>query len=530
MVKLRQDRNGKYIARKRLPDDVREEYGRRYKARHEAKFSAPACIGPHAAKQKFREWDAEITARIETIRAERKGEGISLTRQQARALAGEWYHWFIARHPTTDLEKWDALRDQVHEALREAVGDAEWERSDPDECWRQNPKLRKEVYPVLADVGETAQFLAMKCLTINAEGRESFLYWLYDDLAAVLEKLTRLAEGDYGDDGYSKRFPKFEGLDSGETPAQIFEKWVAEKRPAPSTEESWRYPFRAMAAYFPNRSVASITPEEAQDWIASLVSPKRSARTVDSTYLSAANTIFRWAVEHRRIPRNPFEKVKLTVPKATRLREKAFRSDEWRTILKAALAITETDTPGKAARRWIPWLCAYTGARPGEITQLRGADVVQQDGVWALRITPEAGTVKGREPRGVPIHEHLIEQGFLKFVHQRGRGPLFYNPRAERRDGQAPEKSKPRSVQLRQRLAKWVRSLGVGGNGLSPLHGWRHTFKTRAARAGIEASVRDAICGHSPRTVADEYETPSLEDMAAAMKKFHRYDLEELKQ
>ena len=36
MVKLRQDNNGNYIARKRLPDDVREEYGGRYKARYEA--------------------------------------------------------------------------------------------------------------------------------------------------------------------------------------------------------------------------------------------------------------------------------------------------------------------------------------------------------------------------------------------------------------------------------------------------------------------------------------------------------------
>ena len=37
--------------------------------------------------------------------------------------------------------------------------------------------------------------------------------------------------------------------------------------------------------------------------------------------------------------------------------------------------------------------------------------------------------------------------------------------------------------------------------------------------------MRDAICGHSPRTVADEYETPSLGDMAVAMKKFTRYVL-----
>jgi hypothetical protein len=41
-----------------------------------------------------------------------------------------------------------------------------------------------------------------------------------------------------------------------------------------------------------------------------------------------------------------------------------------------------------------------------------------------------------------------------------------------------------------------------------------------------EATIRDAICGHSPRTVADIYETPNLEDMAEALKRFPRYELE----
>lgn len=244
----------------------------------------PDAQGGLLVKQKFREWDAEVAARIEAIRAERKGEGISLTRQQARALAGKWYHWFIARHPTSDLEKWDAVRDQVNDALRTAVGDAEWDRSDPDELWREDAKLRTAVYPVLADVGETAQFLAMKHLALNAEGREDSFYWLYDDLAAVLQKLRRVARGDYCDDGYAKHFPKFEGPDSGETPQQLFEQWVAERQPARSTEESWLYVFRALTKHFHDRSAASITPEEAQAWTTGLVKPpKRSARAVDNT-------------------------------------------------------------------------------------------------------------------------------------------------------------------------------------------------------------------------------------------------------
>lgn len=176
MVHLRQDSKGNFITRRRLPDDVRDEYGRRYGARHEAKFFAPASLGTNTAKQRFREWDAEVTSRIDAIRAELTGEGIALT----------------------------------------------------------------------------------------------------------------------------KHFPPFEGPDSGDTPTQLFDKWVAEKQPARGTEESWRYVFAALSKHFKERSAASITHDEAQHWVSGLVTPKRSARTVDNNYLTACKTVFGWAADSRR--------------------------------------------------------------------------------------------------------------------------------------------------------------------------------------------------------------------------------------
>jgi integrase len=125
----------------------------------------------------------------------------------------------------------------------------------------------------------------------------------------------------------------------------------------------------------------------------------------------------------------------------------------------------------------------------------------------------------------VPLHEHLIAQGFLKFAKTKGDGPLFYNTtsplKATKVDPMNP--TRPRSVKTLNRLGEWVRKLGVIDNAIRPNHAWRHTFKRWAARAGIDAGIRDAICGHSPRTVADKYETPTLEDMAEALRKFPRY-------
>jgi integrase len=85
---------------------------------------------------------------------------------------------------------------------------------------------------------------------------------------------------------------------------------------------------------------------------------------------------------------------------------------------------------------------------------------------------------------------------------------------------------RPAAVQMRNKLARWVRKLGITDKDIQPNHAWRHTFKQRAARTGIEKVMRDAICGHAPKSVSDAYELPRAEDMAEALRKFLRYEIE----
>ena len=278
MVGLKRNSNGSWSARKRLPNDVRDEYAALYGPRLEAKFSAPVGTPPALAKQLFNEWLAETEGNISAIRAQRSGQGVSLTPQRARGLAGEWYAWFIARHPLRGRGFWEDLRDQVHDALREAAGEGRWERNDPDDLWEQDVELRKAVRPVLADVGETAQFLAGKGLTLNSEARDRFLDWLCDDLAAALNLLIRRAQGDYSPDKYAERFPKPEdSADSGMTPAELFDRWIEARKPEYGTVESWSYVFTALQEKFSGRSAGSITPDEAREWIRGLITSGRGA-------------------------------------------------------------------------------------------------------------------------------------------------------------------------------------------------------------------------------------------------------------
>lgn len=86
--------------------------------------------------------------------------------------------------------------------------------------------------------------------------------------------------------------------------------------------------------------------------------------------------------------------------------------------------------------------------------------------------------------------------------------------------------ARPRSVATRSRLAECVcKDCDVTDPEVSPNHSWRHTFKRRAARAGIEQRIRDAMCGHAPKVVGDEYETSDIADLIEGMKRFPRYDL-----
>ena len=528
--KLSTNRDGSFRARKRIPEDVQDAYAKLYGNRSEERFNSGPAVPAVLARAKRREWQSEIEARIASIRAERRGEGRTLTPKQARGLAEEWYDWFTDRglSKPRSADYWQEEASEPYDALREAVwGREPWpEDRDPFDDWDQNPKARASVRPLVADVAGTAQFLHTKGLTLDPASRDMVLDCVCKDFFAALELLQRRAKGDYGPDERRKQFPAFDRPgDPGLTPWMLFERWVAEAKPAPATVDRWRSVFLRLQEDFKDRSAASISPQEANDWAQGLSNTERGPRTVRDVWVNAAKAVFNLAVDKQQLTVNPFAKIKIKVPKARRHRDgKAFTEAEARTILKAALAITNPRTKGAAARRWVPWLCAYSGARAGEITQLRGVDVVIVEGVNAINITPEAGTVKTREARTVPLHPHLVDQGFLAFVRASGQGPLFYKAQDRKHSTtEATNPPKARYVKVREHLAAWVRRLGVIDPEVKPNHAWRDTFKLIGHRHDISERVLDEITGHAPVNVGRGYGVPTLQDKASALQSFPQY-------
>jgi integrase len=295
----------------------------------------------------------------------------------------------------------------------------------------------------------------------------------------------------------------------------------------PDTVRQWRSIINHLVAFLGHDDAKAVGLADLVRWREHLRNEAvkdgkpRSAKTINDSYLAAANAVFSYGVNQLLIPANPAKELaKVRVPKAPKLRDRDFTKAERKAILSAALvpASDRVSLQRKLARRWIPWLCAYTGARVNEITQLRKADVREIEGVWTVLITPEAGGNKTNEARTVPLHEHLIEQGFIDAINDKPEGPLFYTPSQGRADKAQYEK-------VGTFLADWVRhDVGVKDRAIMPNHAWRHTFKTVSLEVGIEERAADYMQGHASKGQGRKYGANTIPALAAQLAKFPRFE------
>jgi integrase len=496
------------------------------------------AVAEHAA------WAAKIKSRIAALRISKSGKGVDLTQREAYALAGDWYRQFTSQHLDNpgSAQRWSSLRETLWD-IAELAGDPETREVDFDDL---------EVLSAVDIEARANEFLADRGVALTPAGRTIFLSAVVKEFLAATELLERRARGDWGPDQHLDQLAAPPNLSPATSPSPngqhrgavigrtsraqlpsamaLFEASCKDRPLKPSTISDHRRVFTAL-----DREDWRAATWDAQQWLDGLVTPRRQPQTVRAKWLAPAHALFDW-VRRKRIKdaegrllveTNPFEGCSVTVPKRriTRDTDRAFTDTEIQIILRASTALGAPVGLPEAMQRWVPWLLAYTGARGGEITQLRVQDIEQHRACGpVLLITPDAGSVKTDKARLVPIHPHLIEMGLLDYVAaveaRLGKSwPLFYHPRPK-------PSSKHPAVGARKQLAEWVRGRGITDAGVQPLHGWRHTFLTRATRARIDPRIRDEIVGHVPRTVADQYEHPSVEDMAEALKRFPRYEVE----
>jgi integrase len=480
---------------------------------------------------------AAVDAYLENVwKALRRDAPVSLSHKQATALAGELYRAWVdgevrertlamEHNPDTGLwrrvdehhtrpEEWEAIK-QRWKAVGESI---------------EVDSLEKTLGPIIDRL-----LIGKGILRVDAQSRELLLRTMWQALQDAFEGRRRNAEGDYSPDPKAERFPEWQSARISETKAPrcaivslkgLVDEWWAEAKAIgrkPSTRESHSNAVAAFVAYLGHDDATRITRDDVvgfKNHRLATINPRNgrplSAKTVKDNDLAGLKTILGWAVANGRLSQNVAEGVSIKLGKPRKLRSKGFTQAEASSILAASLHVERGGERLRtyAAKRWVPWLCAYTGARVGELAQLRKEDVRREGKHWIITITPEAGTVKTNEARGVVLHSHLVELGFAKFVQSAPPGHLFLKQSANG-DVLGPLQG------IKNRLAEFARE-AVSDPNVAPNHGWRHTFKTKGLEAGIDHRVLDAIQGQQPRTVAEGYGEVTIKTLARAIAKFPR--------
>ncbi|MDI4237731.1 hypothetical protein OZ411_33500 [Bradyrhizobium sp. Arg237L] len=264
------------------------------------------------------------------------------------------------------------------------------------------------------------------------------------------------------------------------------------------TAKRWKPVIKGFINWIGHGDLARVTPHDAVRWRDFKLRQGIAPKAVRDVWLAAPRAVATHMFNALKLETNPFAGIKVEGVKAWKEDdERGFDPDQALTLLSATVAIPSrlTSIEMKAARRWVPWICAYTGARVNEITSLLPSDVQQILGHWCFVLRPEV--TKSKRPRCVPVHKHLIAQGFLKYLEERRRigKPLFYDP-ARARGG---KNANPQWQKVAERLGEWVhKSLKV--TDVQPNHGWRHLWREIVRGTRMKPELCDYMCGHEGKS------------------------------
>ncbi len=355
-------------------------------------------------------------------------------------------------------------------------------------------------------------------------------------MRAEIEALQRSIEYDNGEMGGQPTDPMIRQPAAAKAKANsvplktLFEAYITSRQAAGYHQDggaNWEQPINALIKFLGHSDASRITRLDLLNWRDSLLTSGLSAKTVADKHLAAVRAVLTWGFDNAQLPTNEAEKVKQDVPKKVRAREAGYTDKEAVQILIASRDY-QPKAPSNpsnresahitAAKRWIPLLCAFTGARVTEMTQLRKEDVRQEGGRWIIRITPDAGSVKSGEYRDVPLHRQVVALGFIDFVKAAQAGPMFHRARS-------PEKYLANARATSGKISEWLNDLGLVPKGVAPSYGWRHRFKTQGRDLGMSDRVLDAIQGHPGRKASDNYGDVTIKARLRMIDALPEYDL-----
>jgi integrase len=499
---------GVYYFRKVVPERLRPLVG---------KWEIKISLDTKSLREaKLRYPDKAAQANLILQRAE--GGAIKLTHKQILALAGEWHKRQLAAREDepgnpTDLEiAADVLIDKYYDSCTPEYRECLFDHSHRIEDFELADKYINTDF--LEEVkGDVEDILNKEGLVVDKQTITLLCERVYDHTIRLLQALRRRALGDYSADKLSDKLPPWvrpptsESAETqGKTLQSLFDAWAAERRPPERTLYEWRRIIERLSRHLGHRDAERITKADIVGWKDALLASGIGPKTVKN-HVDIVHALYNSALTNERLQRkdNPAHGVKVAQRPDPAKRRLPFDEADAALILQAS-------RHEQGAKRWLPWLLAFTGARLDEVCQARKSDVRQEAGIWYLDINFEQGKKLKNvgSARRVHLHRAVLDEGFEEYVRSLPEDSLMFPELSPDRFGSPGGKAT-------KVIGRWTRSLGI----TDPSHSWRHRFKDACRGAGIEKAIHDALTGHASSDVGDQYGGLGypLETLAEAIEK-----------
>ncbi|WP_434926720.1 tyrosine-type recombinase/integrase [Shewanella sp. HL-SH2] len=239
-----------------------------------------------------------------------------------------------------------------------------------------------------------------------------------------------------------------------------------------------------------SKCVHDITSADAMTYRDALLIQGRSYKS-NKEYLAAVLQFFKWCQLMNYCNHNPFESV--TVGQKPKAKPNQAR-DRWTHIELKRLLRSSSFKASTIDFKWVTRLMLYGGLRPSEACQLKPADIKLIDGIHCISVDDSGALQRLKNlnaKRYVPIHNALLEQGFMAFVTQRKstHTQLFdYKPVGINEDW---------SKNYCKQLAKLQNEIGMQANKRPTAYGFRHTFIDEMKQLDISEHIVAQIVGHA---------------------------------
>jgi integrase len=229
--------------------------------------------------------------------------------------------------------------------------------------------------------------------------------------------------------------------------------------------------------------------------------------------MNFVSAMWMWAAkQYDEVRSSPFNGLKIEIKQRARDERDPFTTEQLRRIFNAPVYVgchssQRWKVPGDrvlsdSGQYWVPLISLFSGARLGEIVQLRLADVREEYGVLYFWLDDEEDDQRLKNEnsrRSIPVHPELMKLGFGDLLTRRrasGATRLF----ADLKIGKDGYYSSPFS----KYFGRFLVSVGAKSK-KTAFHSFRHSFEDACRDAELPVELTNALQGHGAEGMAGRY-------------------------